>query len=127
MYWTALKIAVASEVWNAVDALGLLVQFFRLGLDGNACTLRLLCEVVERPLKNAGLLGDIINLVLRYFSNDPEKKLYLNICLRGDPRGGEGRRTDDYIGAQNLGKAGNCTSLYKHCPLSLFNFSMFNK
>ena len=106
------------------------MHFFRLGLDGNACTLRLLCEVVERPLKNAGLLGDIINLVLRYFSNGSEK-LYFNICLRGDPsdgnRGGQGRKTDDYIGAQNLGKAGNCTSLYKHCPVSLFNFPMFNK
>ena len=40
--------------------------FFRVGLDGNACALRLLCEVVDRPLKKAGLLGDIINLVLRY-------------------------------------------------------------
>ena len=39
--------------------------FFRVGLDGNACALRLLCEVVDRPLKKAGLLGDIINLVLR--------------------------------------------------------------
>ena len=40
--------------------------FFRIGLNGKACALRLLCEVVDRPLKNAGLLGDIINLVLRY-------------------------------------------------------------
>lgn len=68
---------------NAVDSLVLPMHFFRLGLDGNACTLRLLCEVAEKPLKNAGLLGDIINLVLRYFSNSPEK-LYLNISLRGD-------------------------------------------
>merc|ERR1739844_35535 len=106
-----LKNAVASECSRfTIPSYAL----FRLGLDGNACTLRLLCEVAERPLKNAGLLGDIINLV-----------------LRGDPsdgnRGGQGRKTDDYIGAQNLGKAGNCTSLYKHCPVSLFNFPMFNK
>jgi len=86
----------------------------RLGLDGNACTRRLLCEVAERPLKNAGLLGDIINLV-----------------LRGDPSDGNSRRhlrkSEDYIGAQSLGKAGNCTSLYKHCPVSLFNIPIFNK
>ena len=45
-----------------------LACFFRVGLDGNACALRLLCEVVDRPLKKAGLLGDIINLVLRYYT-----------------------------------------------------------
>ena len=59
-----------------LNVLVLPVHFFRVGLDGNACTLRLLCEVVERPLKNAGLLGDIINLVLRYFFNGPEKMIF---------------------------------------------------
>ena len=67
---------------NAVDSLVLLVHFFRLGLDGDACTLRLLCEVVERPLKNAGLLGDIINLVLRYFFNGPQKIIFEYLSQR---------------------------------------------
>lgn len=59
--------------WNDFHPLNhFLSTFFRLGLDGNACSLRLLCEVGERPLKNAGLLGDIINLVLRYILNGPE-------------------------------------------------------
>ena len=48
-----------------------LAFFFRVGLDGNACALRLLCEVVDRPLKRAGLMGDIINLVLRYRAVSP--------------------------------------------------------
>ena len=76
LVWTALKNAVAS------DSLVLFVHFFRLGLDGDACTLRLLCEVAERPLKNAGLLGDIINLVLRYFLNGPQKIIFEYLSQR---------------------------------------------
>ena len=41
-----------------------------MGLDGPACVQRLLCEVAAKPLKDLGLAGDIINLILRYFSDD---------------------------------------------------------
>ena len=37
----------------------------RLGLDGEVCALRLVCETTARPLVGAGLLGEIFNLVLR--------------------------------------------------------------
>ena len=53
----------------------------------------------------------------------------INVSLRGDPSDEKtGRRkVDDYIGAQILGKSGNCSSLYKNCPVSLFNIPMFNR
>ena len=62
--WKTLSKNAGSQLRMQKVSLGLF--FFRVGLDGNACALRLLCEVVDRPLKKAGLLGDIINLVLRY-------------------------------------------------------------
>lgn len=33
----------------------------RLGVDGRACLLRGVCELAARPLRNNGLLGDLIN------------------------------------------------------------------
>ena len=48
--------------------------------------------------------------------------------FRGDPQDGrQGRKTEDYLRAQRLGSAGNCTSLYQNCPISIFNIPIFNR
>ncbi|KAK4292373.1 hypothetical protein Pmani_034856 [Petrolisthes manimaculis] len=36
----------------------------RFGVDGKACLLRSVCEVAESPLRDDGLLGEILNIVL---------------------------------------------------------------
>lgn len=36
------------------------------GMDGRACLLRAICEVHAHPLKNFGLVGEMLKLFLRY-------------------------------------------------------------
>jgi len=84
----------------------------RLGLDGESCVLRLLCEVNAKPPADAGLLGDIINLVFR---GDPYEGVSSDKSLRRD-----------YRQAQELGSRGDCWQLQRGCPLSLFNMPFFH-
>ncbi|CAL4076597.1 unnamed protein product [Meganyctiphanes norvegica] len=75
----------------------------RFGVDGKSCLLRAVCEVSESPLRDDGLLGEILNIVLTssYGSNSDE--MY------------------DYVNAEYYGRAyGNCWSAYPQCPMSLF-------
>jgi len=81
------------------------------GLDGEACVLRMLCEINAQPLKNGGLLGDIINLIFR---GDISKEDM-----------GDGR-SRDYQEAKELGLRGDCKDLRRTCPMSVFNIPLFN-
>lgn len=36
----------------------------RFGVDGKACLLRAVCEVAESPLRDDGLLGEVLNIIL---------------------------------------------------------------
>lgn len=36
----------------------------RFGVDGKACLLRAVCEVAESPLRDDGLLGEVLNILL---------------------------------------------------------------
>ncbi|XP_071527004.1 uncharacterized protein [Panulirus ornatus] len=76
----------------------------RFGVDGKSCLLRAVCEVAESPLREDGLLGEIINIVLTTsYGSSSSRELY------------------DYVNAEYYGRAyGNCWSAYPQCPLSLF-------
>jgi len=76
----------------------------RLGLDGESCVLRLLCEVNAKPPADAGLLGDIINLVFR---GDPYEGVSSDKSLRRE-----------YRQAQESGSRGVTAGSYKGVVLS---------
>ncbi|KAK4883798.1 hypothetical protein RN001_000069 [Aquatica leii] len=76
------------------------------GLDGKACLLRAICEVHAHPLRNFGLLGEVIKL---FFS--ASKSPFSDLLL-------------EYVEAENAGKgksgASECWPYMKDCPKSLF-------
>ncbi|XP_064101337.1 uncharacterized protein LOC135211997 [Macrobrachium nipponense] len=75
----------------------------RFGLDGKSCLLRAVCEVAESPLRDDGLLGEIINIVLTASYGTTSNELY------------------DYVNAEYYGRAyGSCWSAYPDCPVSIF-------
>jgi len=84
----------------------------RMGLDGEACVLRLLCEVNAKPPADAGLLGDIVNLVFR---GDPSEGVSSDKSLKRN-----------YRAARDSGAKGDCRRLQRGCPLSIFNMPLFN-
>ncbi|KAF5280297.1 hypothetical protein FQR65_LT03106 [Abscondita terminalis] len=88
------------------------------GLDGKACLLRAICEVHAHPLRNFGLLGEVVKLFLSA-SKSPFSALLL-----------------EYVEAENAGKgksgASECWPYMKDCPKSLFEsrhnpYSKFDK
>ncbi|XP_042215082.1 uncharacterized protein LOC121861428 [Homarus americanus] len=75
----------------------------RFGVDGKSCLLRAVCEVAESPLRDDGLLGEILNIILTASYGSTSNELY------------------DYVNAEYYGRAyGNCWSAYPQCPMSLF-------
>ncbi|KAK8371710.1 hypothetical protein O3P69_013562 [Scylla paramamosain] len=79
----------------------------RFGVDGKACLLRAVCEVAESPLRDDGLLGEVLNIILTASYGASSSHLY------------------DYINAEHYGRAyGDCWSAYPQCPMSLFK--LFN-
>ncbi|XP_027236644.1 uncharacterized protein [Penaeus vannamei] len=75
----------------------------RFGLNGKSCLLRAVCEVAESPLRDDGLFGEIINIVLTASYGSSSSELY------------------DYVNAEYYGRAyGSCWSAYPECPMSLF-------
>merc|ERR1711936_1501227 len=79
----------------------------RLGLDGEACVSRLLCEVTAQPMVGAGLMGDLFNLIIRGRdkSNAGETKNSLRI-----------EKERQYNIARRLGEEGKCSQLGDQCP-----------
>jgi len=78
----------------------------QLGLDGRGCVLRAVCEAAEAPLHEDGLLGEIINGVLR---------------ATVAPAGSGGEGTNEYRKAAERGRAvGRCDEYYSVCPVSVF-------
>ncbi|XP_037083350.1 uncharacterized protein LOC119103802 [Pollicipes pollicipes] len=76
----------------------------QFGLDGKSCVLRTICEVAEAPVQDAGVMGEIINTVLR---------------TTVEPT--EGERMQEYRKAEERGKAvGRCDEYYATCPVSVF-------
>ena len=99
----------------------------RLGLDGGACVLRLMCEVNADPVEGGGLIGDIFNLVFRYYSH---------FCILLPSHFSRGNvtaeshgslQTEDFTFARNLARTRSCWRLHRNCPVSLFNLSFFTK
>lgn len=41
------------------------VFFGSMGVAGQACVLRAVCEVAERPVEHLGMTGELINLFFR--------------------------------------------------------------
>lgn len=82
----------------------------RFGLDGEACVLRLLCEIQSQPMGELGLLGDIIHLVFRGDLEEEETH----------------SRVEDYRRAMQLGHKGDCWKLNTGCPVSLLNIPLFS-
>ncbi|XP_045591796.1 uncharacterized protein [Procambarus clarkii] len=75
----------------------------RFGVDGKSCLLRAVCEVAESPLRDDGLLGEILNIILTASYGSTSSELY------------------DYVNAEYYGRAyGDCWSAYPQCPMSLF-------
>lgn len=83
------------------------------GLDGQACVLRLLCEINARPLLNGGLLGDVINLIFR----GPLASTNTSSTAR----------SYHYREAQHQGLRGDCSHLEEHCPMSFLNIPFMNR
>ncbi|KAF2361221.1 Protein of unknown function DM4/12 [Trinorchestia longiramus] len=75
----------------------------RLGVSGRACLLRAVCEVAETPLREDGLLGEVLNIVLSASAglHSPEMEEYTKAEYRGL-------------------HYGNCWSAYPDCPVSIF-------
>ncbi|CAG9821160.1 unnamed protein product [Phaedon cochleariae] len=76
------------------------------GMDGKACLLRAICEVHAHPMRNFGLLGEMLKL---FFS--ASKSPYSEML-------------EEYVEAENagIGKEGpsECWPYMKDCPKSLF-------
>ncbi|XP_050713141.1 uncharacterized protein LOC126996584 [Eriocheir sinensis] len=84
----------------------------RFGVDGKACLLRSVCEVAESPLRDDGLLGEVLNILLTAsYGASSSNHLY------------------DYIDAERYGRAyGDCWAAYPQCPMSLFKlFDAYNE
>ncbi|KAK3872758.1 hypothetical protein Pcinc_022181 [Petrolisthes cinctipes] len=75
-----------------------------LGYNGQACTLRSVCEVAESPFQH-DLYGDLINLLLSATNGvDPNKEY------------------DEYQLAEYYGKSyGDCGEIYPACPNSVLD------
>ncbi|KAK4311121.1 hypothetical protein Pmani_017354 [Petrolisthes manimaculis] len=75
-----------------------------LGYNGQACTLRSVCEVAESPFQH-DLYGDLINLLLSASNGvDPNKEY------------------DEYQLAEYYGKSyGDCGEIYPACPNSVLD------
>ncbi|KAG1713935.1 hypothetical protein GQR58_002004 [Nymphon striatum] len=81
----------------------------RFGVNGRACLLRAICEVAEIPTHNNGLLGNVIDHVLRLKQKNKEKS-----------------EAYEYKKAENFGRShGSCWSAYSSCPISIFKMIPF--
>ncbi|KAK8738501.1 hypothetical protein OTU49_003909 [Cherax quadricarinatus] len=75
----------------------------RFGVDGKSCLLRAVCEVAEAPLRDDGLLGEILNIILTASYGSSSSQMY------------------DYVNAEYYGRVyGDCWSAYPQCPMSIF-------
>ncbi|CAM1311553.1 Uncharacterised protein at_DN2224 [Pycnogonum litorale] len=72
------------------------------GLDGQMCLLRAMCEIGDLPNHSLGLLGDVVDILLKVKSEDEDLKKY--------------RKAEEY------GRYyGRCSDKFFSCPLSIFN------
>ncbi|CAG9854619.1 unnamed protein product [Phyllotreta striolata] len=82
----------------------LLEQF---GMDGKACLLRAICEVHAYPMRNFGLLGEMLKLFFSASKSPYADKL--NEYVEAE-----------YSGSGRQGGLGECWPYMKDCPKSLF-------
>ncbi|KAL7646216.1 UNVERIFIED_CONTAM: hypothetical protein RMT77_003117 [Armadillidium vulgare] len=76
----------------------------KIGMNGEACLLRVICEIHELPLQNHGLFGEILHLFLTP-SLAPQAKKRLGV----------------FVKAEELGKhCGDCGIYFDLCPKSVF-------
>ncbi|XP_045138086.1 uncharacterized protein LOC123520158 [Portunus trituberculatus] len=75
-----------------------------LGLDGQACLLRAICEMFQTPLVNHGFVGEMLELFFSV-SRAPHAE----------------KRLGDYLKAERAGRStGDCSAYHLTCPQSLF-------
>ncbi|XP_045622799.1 uncharacterized protein [Procambarus clarkii] len=92
----------ASDRTNIYGRLETFLNSF--GYDGQACTLRTLCEIAESPFENS-LYGEVVNLVLSASRSPIEHAEY-----------------NKYMAAEYYGKTyGQCDRLYPTCPTSFLD------
>lgn len=89
----------------------------RLGLDGEACVNRLLCEVTAHPMVGGGLMGDLFNLIIR--GRDKASGEEAKSSMRKE-------KERQYQIARRLGEEKACWKLGNSCPVSIFNIPLFN-
>lgn len=74
-----------------------------LGLDGQSCLLRAICEINDSPAQDLTLIGEVITLLLT-----PRKSLK------------ERRFLFEYLRAEDIGRTtGDCWRQYRTCPFSV--------
>ncbi|KAG0726866.1 hypothetical protein GWK47_035746 [Chionoecetes opilio] len=75
-----------------------------LGMDGQACLLRAICEMFQTPLVNHGFVGEVLELFLSA-SRAPHAD----------------KRLGDYLAAERVGRStGDCSGYHLMCDQSLF-------
>ena len=72
---------------------------------------RTICEVAAAPRHADGLWGELTNVVMAASSSLGEE---LGELVSPQYR--------DYLAAEELGRAGDCSSLHPACPTSFFSF-----
>lgn len=75
-----------------------------LGMDGRSCLLRAVCELAARPLRNNGLLGDLVNAAVEIPSTNDNKM------------------AEELKVARQLGLSGApCTEVFNNCDNMVIN------
>ena len=72
---------------------------------------RAICEVAATPDHHDGLFGEVMNVVMAASSSLGEE---LGELVSPQYR--------DYLAAEELGRARNCSSLHPACPTSFFTY-----
>ncbi|KAL7646214.1 UNVERIFIED_CONTAM: hypothetical protein RMT77_003115 [Armadillidium vulgare] len=76
----------------------------KIGHNGEACLLRVICEIHEMPLQNHGLFGELFHL-------------FLTPSLAPQAR----KRLGNFVKAEKLGRnCGDCGIYFSLCPRSIF-------
>ncbi|XP_050706834.1 uncharacterized protein LOC126992216 [Eriocheir sinensis] len=82
-----------------------------LGMEGQGCLLRAICEMFQAPLVNHGFVGEFLELFLSV-SRSP----YAD------------KRLGEYLAAERIGRSsGDCSEYHQMCPHSLFTTSYNTK
>ncbi|KAK0171863.1 hypothetical protein PV328_005256 [Microctonus aethiopoides] len=78
-----------------------------LGLPGNLCLLKIICEINQNNLHHHnGLVGDLLRILFTPSSSADEENL-----------------TCEYIAAEQLANStDNCNTIYPHCPITIYDY-----